>query len=129
MTKVTEQYQQQRPTNQEVGALGESLAARFLEQQGYVVRARNWRHPRGELDLVVEGVFGIVAVEVKTRRGNSHGKPLEAITADKVARLRRLLVTWVRSQQIYAPAIRVDAIGITLYPDRPPHIEHVENVQ
>lgn len=129
MTRLTEQHDHQRLTTQQLGALGENLAARFLERQGYVVRARNWRHPRGELDLVVEGVSGIVAVEVKTRRGNSHGKPLEAITADKVSRLRRLLVAWVRAHHAYAPALRVDAIGITLYSDRAPHIEHVENVQ
>ena len=80
--------------NQTLGAQGEHIAAHYLVHTlGWRVIARNWRSGRhGELDLIAEDGGSIVAVEVKTRSGLGYGNPLEAITARKTARLRRLLL-------------------------------------
>ena len=91
--------------------------------------ARNWRDGRrGELDLVVRDRDTIVAVEVKTRSGLGYGHPLEAVTARKSARLRRLLMSWVRENQPGQVRLRVDAIGITLRPGEHPRIDHLEGI-
>lgn len=118
-----------RSHNQELGASGEALAAAYLEGLGYHLLDRNWRSGReGELDLVARDGDQIVAVEVKTRSGVAAGHPLEAITAGKARRLRRLLLTWVRERHPRARALRIDAVGIVLRPGREPSIHHVQGI-
>lgn len=119
----------QRPARPALGALGESLAAEYLESRGYRILARNWRDGRnGELDLVVRAGGCTVAVEVKTRSGTGYGNPLEAITARKAARLRRLLLAWAEQERIGAARLRVDAVGITLCAGERPRIDHLEGI-
>jgi putative endonuclease len=101
-----------------LGTAGEAHARRHLERQGYRLIAANWRCPAGELDLVMRDGAEVVAVEVKTRRGDAAGRAEESITA---AQGRRLLATteWFMSgQPDLADAIwRVDLVAITLGPD------------
>ena len=73
-----------------VGAYGERVAARHLQQHGLVVLDRNWRCFDGELDIVARDGDALVFCEVKTRRSERHGVPAEALVAAKTARLRAL---------------------------------------
>lgn len=50
-----------------VGHWGEQLAVEFLMKQGYIIRERNWRLNKLEIDIVAEYNNRIVIVEVKTR--------------------------------------------------------------
>ena len=56
------------------------MAARFLQQRGASILARNVRRGAGEIDLIVRWPDGLVAVEVKTRVEND---PIEAYTDAK----------------------------------------------
>lgn len=114
--------------NRALGALGESIAAAYLEQQGYSVLERNWRNRHGELDIIARADGHFVAVEVKTRRGTGYGTPLEAITQRKLARLRRLLLDWARDHGRYGIGLRVDAVGVTLRPGEEPCIDHLRGI-
>jgi putative endonuclease len=73
--------------NQIVGRKGEDDAAARLERMGYRILARNVRSPEGELDLIAEAGEYTVFIEVKARRGRSHGLPEESVTKTKKARL------------------------------------------
>ena len=115
---------------QQIGAHGEALAAQFLEQSGYRILDRNWRAGRlGELDLVATQCDVIVAVEVKTRTTFTHGSPLEAVTPQKVRRLRQLLMHWLREHNVQAKSLRVDAIAVTFDNRLNPIIDHIEAIQ
>jgi putative endonuclease len=111
------------------GRLGEELAARHLTRQGLVVLDRNWRCDIGELDIVAREGDALVICEVKTRRSRRFGSPLEAITPEKAARLRRLAARWVQAHDVRPAHIRIDVVGIILgalsTPAERPEIEHV----
>jgi hypothetical protein len=69
-------------------------------REGYELIARNWRCPRGELDIVAwrDGVLAVC--EVKARRNSKFGDPFEAITPRKVLRLRRTTAAFVDSLRL-----------------------------
>ena len=77
-----------RSKNKLKGGWGELAAARWLERQGCVLLARNFRSRRGEIDLIaVDGDF-LAFVEVKLRTGTGYGMPSEAVTSRKAERFR-----------------------------------------
>lgn len=118
-----------RDARRATGAGGEELAARFLERQGWSVVARNWRCRGGELDLIATDPDGVlVFCEVKTRRGLGYGDPLEAITYDKVRRLRALAAEYLRSQDRPAARVRLDAVGVMLRRDGSGAVTHVRGI-
>ena len=111
-----------------LGRHGEQLAAEYLQQAGFRVLDRNYRCPEGELDIVAAEHRVLVACEVKTRSGLVYGTPIEAITASKLRRLRRLAVRWVLTHGVIFDELRVDVIGVLKLPDGKFSIEHVRGV-
>ena len=68
----------------ELGALGEALALRYMQERGFVLLAKNYRALRCEIDLVLRDGKTIVFAEVKTRAASSaYGLGREAVTAAK----------------------------------------------
>ena len=111
-----------------VGAYGERLAARYLTEVGMRILDRNWRCDQGEIDIVAMDDSCLVIVEVKTRRSLSFGSPVEAVTAVKAARLRRLAGCWIadhRSLIDTVADVRIDVIGILRPVRGPAQIEHL----
>jgi putative endonuclease len=86
--------------------------ARWYEARGYVVLARNWRVPDGELDLVVSRGAMVVFCEVKSRGGERYGLPVEAVTPAKQARLRRLAGRWLAAEGGSWPELRFDVASV-----------------
>ena len=117
-------------TRQSLGRWGESLAAEFLQAQGYVIIGRNVRTPYGEIDLVAELAVPptLVFVEVKTRRSAQYGLPEDAINARKQEHLRSSVNYYLQQHLEFLGAMRVDVIAIQRYhPGEPPVITHFEN--
>jgi putative endonuclease len=96
-----------------LGADGEAAVARWYEKRGYEVVARNWRCRDGELDLVVRQARTFVFCEVKSRTSTAFGAPVEAVTREKQARLRRLAARWLEDAAPVRPAqIRFDVASV-----------------
>src|SRR5262249_20448883 len=78
--------------DRERGALGEDLAHRYLQKQGYTIVARNYRLPSGdaEADLIAWHEGELVIVEVKTRETAAFGPPDRAVGSSKERHLRRV---------------------------------------
>jgi putative endonuclease len=112
----------------ELGKRGEAIAAAHLVAAGLEVIDRNWRCAQGEIDLVVRDGREVVFVEVKTRSSARFGHPLEAITAAKLARLRRLASAWCEAHPGIANAIRIDAVAVIAPYDGAVEVEHLERV-
>jgi len=111
-----------------LGRRGEAIAARHLVDSGLVIVERNWRCGQGEIDLVARDGRELVFVEVKTRSSVAYGHPLEAITATKLARLRRLAAAWCEAHPGAHDRIRIDAIAVIAPHAGPIQIEHLERV-
>ena len=114
--------------NQALGAYGETLAARYLVEQGMVVLDRNWRCDAGEIDLVLRDGDVLVVCEVKTRTSTRYGTPHEAVTDIKVARLRRLAVRWLLDRGVAVRDIRIDLVGIIRPRRGAAVVEHVRGI-
>jgi putative endonuclease len=111
-----------------LGAYGERLAARYLAESGMQILDRNWRCDQGEVDIVAMDDRCVVIVEVKTRRTLVFGSPVEAVTAAKAARLRRLAGCWLadnRSLVNSAVDVRIDVVGVWRPARGPARIEHL----
>lgn len=92
--------------NQARARFAEDLVARWYVREGYAIIARNWRCPRGELD-VVAWRGGVLAVcEVKARRTATMGDPFEAVDARKILRLRRATAALLGTRDPSLPPVR-----------------------
>ncbi|WP_369052862.1 YraN family protein [Kineococcus terrestris] len=112
-----------------VGAYGERVAVRWLTGAGMTVLDRNWRCRLGEIDVVARDGDDLVVCEVKTRRSLATGSPLEAVTAAKLARLRRLAARWLAEHEdVRPPHVRLDVVGVTVPARGAAVVEHLRGV-
>jgi putative endonuclease len=111
-----------------LGRDGEAIAVRHLEGKGYRIIDRNWRCAQGEIDIVARQNDETVFVEVKTRSSIAYGHPFEAITTQKLARLRRLAGAWCLTTSTAPRHIRIDVVSVIVGRAQEPAIEHIEAV-
>ncbi|MDK1011076.1 MAG: YraN family protein [Actinomycetota bacterium] len=92
--------------SKQVGAIGETIAVRFLHERGLRIVERNVFVDRDEIDIIYERDGEFVAVEVKT--SSNDDDPLEAFDDVKMHRVRRAAAGW------RVPIVEIDAIAVTL---------------
>jgi putative endonuclease len=113
----------------ELGALGEQLAVDHLQRAGLRIVARNWRCRYGELDVIADDGSGtVVFVEVKTRSGDGFGGVEQAVTPQKVRRIRRLAGLWLAGQDAGWARLRIDVIGVRAGRGSTPEVLHLRGV-
>jgi putative endonuclease len=118
MTKATNSF----------GELGERIAARWLERQGYTVLARRWRSGHRDIDVIAARDGVVAFVEVKTRAAMEFGDPVEAVHAQKQRSLVRSAREWMArhdAQGTNGASYRFDVIGVLLR-DRTAWVRHIE---
>ena len=116
-------------TRTQLGAFGEQLAVGYLSSLGLRIMARNWSCRYGEIDVIAEDAGRtVVFVEVKTRTGDGFGGLAQAVTPQKVRRLRRLAGLWLAGQEQRWPAVRLDVIGVRVGRRREPEVFHLQGV-
>ena len=100
-----------KPRHKQVlGKRGEAFAARYLRERGVEIIAANVSYRVGEIDLIAREPNGtIVFVEVKTRANSSYGVA-EAVTPQKLARLRKAAAQWLDGRPL--SEVRFDVIAL-----------------
>jgi putative endonuclease len=108
------QPQPSPPTNRHLtlGRAGEDRAAAWYSAAGYEVIERNWRSRNGEIDLICARRNLLVFCEVKTRRTDRLGSPVEAVSRPKQIRLRRLAVAYLLLHTNGGHDVRFDVAAI-----------------
>lgn len=114
-------------TPHELGALGEMLAACYLEERGYDVLEHGYRCPEGEADLIAfdNSTEEIVLVEVKTRRMQHANEffPEEAVDARKRKRYRRIASCYIMDR-FPIMSVRFDVIGVCVISGETAQLDH-----
>lgn len=87
-----------KPT--EIGKLGETAVCRYLEEQGYTVRTRNFRIRGGEIDIVASRGEELCFVEVKSRRIGTMDPGDEAVDRAKQRRIIRTAYRYLERENI-----------------------------
>ena len=95
------------------GLAGEERAMRYLQSRGWDVVDHRFRAGRVEVDLVVRRGCLVAFVEVKVRRGDAFGSPLEAVTGAKRREIVKAARVWVDRHGRPSDIYRFDCIAIT----------------
>lgn len=112
----------------EMGKWGEDVAAAYLRQKGYVIRERDWRSGKRDIDIIAltPDSLTVVFVEVKTRLPDSAMAPEEAVD---VVKIRNLCVAADNYVKMYGveEELRFDIITVVGTRGCEPRIEHIED--
>ncbi|MDR3287995.1 MAG: YraN family protein [Peptococcaceae bacterium] len=97
-----------------LGRAGEDYAAQLVARSGLKIIERNYRCPRGEMDLIaLDKERTLVFVEVRTRSSGRAGWGEESVTAAKMKRMR-LIANYYLLDRGYRdwPPLRFDLVAL-----------------
>ncbi|PYP19976.1 MAG: YraN family protein [Gemmatimonadetes bacterium] len=95
------------------GLAGEQQAIQYLLSRGWHIVAHRFRVGHTEIDLIVQQGSLVAFVEVKARRGDAFGSPLEAVTGAKRRELVKAARVWVDRYGRPSDVYRFDCIALT----------------
>ena len=97
-----------------LGLASEALALNFLRRQGLKLLARNYQCRAGEIDLIARQEETIVFVEVRFRKNQRYGTPIESVTPAKQRKIIRCARHFLMHNPQFAGCdCRFDIVGIT----------------
>ena len=94
------------------GQRAEELACRHLCDQGLTIVERNYRCPRGEIDLIMNDDGTLVFVEVRYRRNNIYGDGAESVNRSKQERLIATALHYLQTHDRERRPTRFDVVSI-----------------
>ncbi|GAB2520594.1 YraN family protein [Spirosoma aerophilum] len=109
----------------ETGKQGEAEAARYLQEKGYEVIARNYRYQHAEIDLVAKKGKLLIFAEVKTRTNLSFGNPEEFVSYAKAKLVMKAAEHYIFANDWFHD-IRFDIVAVTLAGNEL-RIKHIED--
>ncbi len=101
------------------GKEAERAAADYLSTVGMEILDKNYRCPRGEIDLIAKDGRTVVFVEVRSRRSEGFGSPEESITHSKRSRLIRVAQRYIKEHRLYGCVARFDVVAVRWDGDNP----------
>ncbi len=107
-----------------LGLLGERVAARWLRRSGWELLAHRFRSGHRDIDLVMRLGNQVAFVEVKARRGNGFGGPVDAVHHRKRRELVRSARVWVDRFGTPELSYRFDVVGV-LVSDSDVRVRHI----
>jgi putative endonuclease len=101
-------------TSVTIGQLAELDAQQFLEKQGLIFKAKNYRVKCGEIDLIMQHDNYLVFIEVKMRCNLDYGNTLEMVSKSKQTKVIQAAKHYLVKHHLYDSAFcRFDVIGIS----------------
>ena len=110
----------------ELGKIGEQLAADYLLRNGYAILERNFVYNKAEIDIIAQNDEDtIVVVEVKTRNSAFFGDPQSFVTPGKIKLLVKAANDYMVANSL-EKEIRFDIIAV-LKNKTVEQLEHIKN--
>lgn len=97
---------------QELGKIGEDLAAAALVARGYAILDRRYRTRHGEIDIVAEDRGTIVFVEVRARANAEFGRAAESLTPTKQRKVAAMAVDYLARHHLTNRPCRFDVVTV-----------------
>ncbi len=108
-----------------LGKLGETMAVNYLKDTGYIIKARNFRYLKAEIDIIAQKENVLAIVEVKARNSSFY-EDLSATVSNKKRSLLVLAANHYVMENNLDLEVRFDIITIVI--DHGKHtIEHLDN--
>jgi len=95
----------------ELGKKGEQMAVDLLISNGYIIRARNYRFERAEVDILAEKDDILAVVEVKTRATTDFGNPQDFVKLKQIRNLVKAVDAFINETNMDLE-VRFDIIAI-----------------
>ena len=95
----------------ELGKLGEELAADFLQKNGYTIIETNFVFQKAEIDIIAQKGDILAVVEVKTRSSVDFGSPQDFVNPKKIKLLVKAIDDYVISNDLDLE-IRFDIVAV-----------------
>ena len=107
------------------GKEGEDIATQFLSKNGYEILNRNFNTKQGEIDIIAKEKEEYVFIEVKTRKNEEYGQPVEAIDKNKIKHLKKAISYYLYINKLENKFIRIDVIEIKFIKNKI-YINHIK---
>lgn len=118
-----------KPSRRSIWDIWENIAVKYLEGKGFRIIERNYQIKWGEIDIIARDGDFFVFVEVRYRRNEDHGHPLDTFGIMKRRALRRTAFLYVHKHKIDPDLMRIDFVGIMNKKDGTGYrLWHVEGV-
>ncbi len=106
------------------GQKGEELAAKYLEEKGYVILEKNWRFKNLEADIIATSSKTLIIAEVKTRKSNYFGEPETFVTRQKQKNLIKTAHEYILRNNLDLD-VRFDIISVIMNDSS--SVKHIED--
>jgi len=100
--------------NNLIGTYGEEISKNFLIKKGHVILETNFKCKLGEIDIIssIKNPSCICFIEVKSRFNTSYGMPLEAVTYNKIRKIRMVAEYYINKNKLFKYEFRFDVIEV-----------------
>lgn len=100
--------------NMPIGRVAETMVADYFSEQGYEILERNWYFSGGEIDIIAQKDQAVYFIEVKHRRKDFLSDGLDAITDQKLERMRRAVDLYFQAKpQLDWEKVQLVAVATT----------------
>lgn len=114
--------------NKSIGDYGENIACNYLKNKNHIIKDRNFRFHKYEVDIVSIYNGILIFTEVKSRYNKKYGMPVTSVNYIKKNYIKSTANYYIYIKNLYNLNIRFDIIEILFnYNDNSFLINHIEN--
>lgn len=92
-------YGERHMNTRKIGGINEEKAVMYLKQKNFQIIKQNYRCKVGEIDIIAIKENILRFIEVKYRKNNLYGTPLEAITTQKQKKIMKA-ASWFLKENV-----------------------------